>query len=125
MATAHGAGLMVMPLLLELPAGAAAGSHEAHDAAMAAFAGSLWTGLLAIVVHTAAMLLAAGIIAWLIYAWVGLSVLRRAWINLDLVWSLVLIATGVVFLGLSGIDLLPAGGGGDHHAHLVPPSQRF
>ncbi len=107
MATAHGAGLMVMPLLLELPHGAAAGpgSHGAHDAAMLALAGSIWVGLLAVAVHTLAMLLAAGAIAWVIFAWVGLAVLRRAWINLDLVWSIVLIATGAIFLVLAGIDL--------------------
>ncbi len=104
MATAHGAGLMVMPVLLELPAGAAA-SIGAHGAHMSAFAGSLWTGLLAVTVHTLAMLVAAGAIAWVIFAWVGLAVLRRAWINLDLLWSAMLIGTGVVFLVLAGLDL--------------------
>jgi len=116
MATAHGAGLMVMPVLLELPAGAAGAAHGAHDAVLAVFAGSLWTGLLAVTVHTLAMLAAAGAIAWLVYAWVGVAVLRRAWINLDLIWSGALIATGVVFLVLAGLDLVP-GGGGHHHAH--------
>ena len=107
MATAHGAGLMVMPLLLELPAGTAAASHGAHDHVMVTFAGSLWTGLLAVVVHTAAMLIAAGLIAWLIFAWIGLAVLRRAWINFDLVWTIALIATGAIFLVLAGLDLAP------------------
>jgi hypothetical protein len=117
MATAHGAGLMVLPVLLELPAGGAGGSsHGGHDAVMAVFAGSLWTGLLAVTVHTLAMLAAAGLIAWLVYAWVGVAVLRRAWINLDLIWSAVLIATGAVFLLLAGLDLV-APGGGHHHAH--------
>jgi hypothetical protein len=104
MATAHGAGLMVMPVLLELPA-AQASAHGSHDAVLSGFAGSLWIGLLAVVVHTAAMLLAAGLIAWVIYAWIGLAVLRRAWINLDLVWSIVLIGTGAIFLVLAGLDL--------------------
>jgi hypothetical protein len=116
MATAHGAGLMVMPVLLELPAGGAGSSHDAHDAVLAVFAGSLWTGLLAVTVHTLAMLAAAGAIAWLVYAWVGVAVLRRAWINLDLIWSAALIATGAVFLVLAGLDLVPQGGG-HHHAH--------
>src|SRR5262245_25804939 len=115
MATAHGAGLMVLPVLLELPAAGAGGSsHGAHDAVLAVFAGSLWMGLLAVMVHTLAMLIAAGLIAWLIYAWVGVAVLRRAWINLDLVWSGALIATGAVFLLLAGLDLVPGGG---HHHH--------
>jgi hypothetical protein len=120
MATAHGAGLMVMPVLLELPAGAAGaahGAHDAHGAVMAVFAGSLWTGLLAVTVHTLAMLAAAGTIAWLVYAWVGVAILRRAWINLDLVWSATLIATGAVFLVLAGLDLVPPGGGHLHAHH--------
>jgi len=118
MATAHGAGLMVMPVLLELPAGAATSmdAHGAHDAVMSTFAGSLWTALLAVTVHTVAMLIAAGAIAWVIFAWVGLAVLRRAWINLDYVWSAMLIATGAVFLVLAGLDLVPAGAG-HHHGH--------
>jgi hypothetical protein len=102
MATAHGAGLMVMPVLLELPA---APSHGSHDAVVSALAGSLWIGLLAVTVHTVAMLVAAGAIAWVIYAWVGLAVLRRAWINLDVVWSAVLIGTGLIFLLFAGLDL--------------------
>jgi hypothetical protein len=110
MATAHGAGLMVVPVLLELPAGA--GESLGHGGHM--LAGSLWTGLLAVGVHTLAMLVAAGAIAWVIFAWVGLAVLRRAWINLDLLWSLALIATGAVFLVLAGIDLVPAGAGHHH-----------
>jgi hypothetical protein len=115
MATAHGAGLMVMPILLELPATA----HGGHDAVMAAFAGSLWTGVLAVAVHTLAMLIAAGAIAWLIFAWVGLAVLRRAWINLDLVWTAVLIGTGVIFLVLAGLDLVPHGAAHHHAADLT------
>jgi hypothetical protein len=114
MATAHGAGLKVMPVLLEMP-GAPAHPHGAHDAALSAFAGSLWTGLLAVLVHTAAMLLAAGLVAWAIFAWIGLAILRRAWINLDLVWSLVLIATGAIFLVLAGADLLSRDPAHHHH----------
>jgi hypothetical protein len=112
MATAHGAGLMVMPVLLELPAGAAP-AHGSHDAVVSALAGSLWIGLLAVTVHTVAMLVAAGAIAWVIYAWVGLAVLRRAWINLDVVWSVVLIGTGLIFLLFAGLDL--AGAPASHH----------
>ena len=103
MATAHGAGLMIMPVLLELPAGP--GSHLDHDAALLPFAGSLATALVAVAVHTLAMLIAAGLIAWVIFAWVGLAILRRAWINLDLLWSVALIGTGAVSLLLFGIDL--------------------
>jgi hypothetical protein len=105
MATAHGAGLMVMPVLLELPAGPSSLSHLDHDAVLVPFAGSIATGLLAVVVHTLAMLIAAGLIAWAVFAWIGLAILRRAWINLDLLWSAALIGAGATFLLLAGIDL--------------------
>jgi hypothetical protein len=95
----------------------AAPAHDAHEPVLSAFTGSIWTGLLAVVVHTAAMLLAAGLIAWVIFAWIGLAILRRAWINLDLVWSVVLIGTGAIFLVLAGVDLLSPGPA-HHHAGL-------
>jgi hypothetical protein len=118
MATAHGAGLMVVPVLIELPAAAKSlvADHGGHLAAVAALPPALWIGVLAATVHTLAMLVTAGIIAWVIYAWVGLAVLRRAWINLDVVWSLALIGTGAVFLLLAVIDL-GAGGGAHRHGH--------
>ena len=118
MATAHGAGLMVAPVLIELPAGAAgAADHSGHPGTIAALGNSLWIGILAISVHTLAMLVTAGLVAWLVYAWVGLALLRRAWINLDLLWSLALIATGAVFLVLAVLDL---GAGSSAHHHGLP-----
>jgi hypothetical protein len=119
MATAHGAGLMVVPVLIELPAPAKSlvADHGSHLAAVAVLPPALWIGVLAAAVHTLAMLVTAGIIAWVIYAWIGLAVLRRAWINLDVVWSLALIGTGAVFLLLAGIDL---GAGGGAHQHGLP-----
>ena len=116
MATAHGAGLMVVPVLIELPdsAHALAGGHDGHTPMLAALPGSLWIGILAVTVHTLAMLAAAAAVAWVIYAWIGLAVLRRAWINLDVLWSLALIATGAVFLLLAALDV---GGAGVHHGH--------
>lgn len=105
MATAHGAGLMIVPVLLKLPLCAPPGmAPGAHDALMAALAGSLWTGLLAVAVHTAAMLAVAGLIAWLVLRWLGLGVLRSSWVNLDVLWSTSLIGVGVVFLGFIGAD---------------------
>ena len=105
MATAHGAGLMIVPVLLKLPLCAPPGmTLGAHAAMMAALAGSLWTGFLAVAVHTAAMLLVAGAIAWLVLRWLGLGVLRSGWVNLDLLWSTALIAVGVVFLGFIGVE---------------------
>jgi hypothetical protein len=107
MATAHGAGLMIMPVLLELPAGPASDSHLGHEGALLPFTGSLATGLVVVAVHTLAMLFATGLIAWMVFAWIGLAILRRAWINLDLIWSAALIGTGAISLLLYGIDLAP------------------
>jgi hypothetical protein len=107
MATAHGAGLMIVPMLLKLPLCAPPGmgmAPGAHTALMATLAGSLWTGFLAVAVHTAAMLTVAGLIAWLVLRWLGLGVLRSSWVNLDVLWSTALIGVGVVFLGFIGAD---------------------
>jgi hypothetical protein len=89
MATAHGAGLMLWPALLPLclsgPSGVAG-----LDPARAAIMG--------IGLHTLAMLTVTTAVAVAVYQWVGLEILRRAWINLDLVWTLALIAAGVLLL---------------------------
>ena len=111
MANAHGAGLMVAPLLLAIPVRATrmvSLTHH-HGAALAAFAGSVWFGVSAVLMHTAAMLIVTGLIAWVVYSWVGLMILRRSWINLDLLWSAALIGVGAVLLALAMADLAPWG----------------
>jgi hypothetical protein len=97
MATAHGAGLMLIPVLLEMPIGTGHGEH-AHMAAMTSLGRSTTTALAAIAIHTLAMLAVAGAVAIAVYEWIGLAFLRRAWINLDLMWVLVLIGAGVILL---------------------------
>jgi hypothetical protein len=93
MATAHGAGLMLLPVLM--PMTAAAGHAHAH----AAPAGdALALSLAALAVHTLAMLLTTALVALLVHDWLGVAVLRRAWINLDLVWTAALVATGALLL---------------------------
>ncbi len=104
MATAHGAGLMVLPLLLP-PSGAtepmammkpmAHGSHAAHSTLAASFASGPVGGLVATLAHTLGYLAVMGLIAVLVYEKLGLQLLRKAWINLDLIWAAALIATGV------------------------------
>lgn len=90
MASAHGAGLMVVPVLL-----AATGRPSAH----AGHGGAALDGaLLATVVHAAGYLAVAGVLALVVYERVGVGVLRRAWINVDLFWALSLIVTGLVVL---------------------------
>jgi hypothetical protein len=53
-------------------------------------------GIFATGVHTAGYLAVTGLIAWIVYKKVGLAVLRKAWFNVDLLWAVALIATGVV-----------------------------
>ena len=86
MASAHGAGLMVAPLLL---------GPSAMD--MPASAGAA-VGLMAALVHTAGYLLVTGVVAVIVYEYFGVLFLRRAWINLDLIWAVALVLTGVATL---------------------------
>lgn len=91
MASAHGAGLMLVPVLLPL---ARVGSPATHLTA----SGSIPVSLAAVGVHTLAMLAVTGVIAVVVYEWVGVACLRRGWINLDLLWTLALVATGLIVL---------------------------
>lgn len=103
MASAHGAGLMLMPVLLRLqPDAAAHVAHADHDGeaavlVLSASAGQLaFVDLIAIAVHTVAMLAVMAAIALIVYQKVGLKILRSAWINLDRIWAGALVATGAV-----------------------------
>ena len=95
MATAHGAGLMLVPFLPVLGGGAAV---HAHGAGHHAVTGSLPVVAAAVGAHTLAMLVATGAAAVLVYEWVGVAFLRRGWINLDLLWSAALVLTGLFLL---------------------------
>jgi hypothetical protein len=97
MATAHGAGLMLIPILLGMPVVAPHAEH-AHMAAMAPLDASASVALTALCVHTLAMLATAGVVAVVVHDWVGLAFLRRGWINLDFVWVIVLIGAGAALL---------------------------
>ncbi|MFG2049195.1 hypothetical protein ACGFIW_17425 [Micromonospora sp. NPDC048935] len=92
MSSAHGAGLMLVPVLVAEPV---AGGHSGHLAS--APAGAL-SGLAAAGVHTAAMLGVALAVAMLVYQVLGVGVLRRAWFNVDRLWAGVLVAAGLVTL---------------------------
>ena len=95
MATAHGAGLMLVPFLLPTASHGAAAGHHAGNHAIGA---SLLLSMMAIATHTLAMLLVTGAIAVLVYDWVGVAFLRRGWINLDPLWTVALIAAGLLLL---------------------------
>jgi hypothetical protein len=96
MASAHGAGLMVVPFLLGSSTVEAADQMAGHhhvSAATSPLAAVLATGI-----HTAAYLAVTGLIAWVVYSKFGLTVLRKAWLNLNLVWAAALVVTGLVTL---------------------------
>jgi hypothetical protein len=94
MASAHGAGLMVLPLVLGDAPVAAHAQHVA-TASLISVAGLEWSGVLAALVHSAGYLLVTGVIAVLVYERLGLRFLRTAWVNLDLIWALALVVTGL------------------------------
>lgn len=96
MASAHGAGLMVLPLLLGSSTVEAADQMAAHHHTSAAT--SPLAALLATGIHTAAYLAVTGLTAWVVYSKFGLTVLGKAWINLNLVWAAALVVTGLVTL---------------------------
>jgi len=100
MASAHGAGLMLVPFFLPSPAGGESHHHDAHQAHAWAFANFSAPSLLiaAVVVHTFGYLLTTALVAIVVYEKVGVAILRRAWFNLDLVWMLALMITGVFIL---------------------------
>lgn len=93
MASAHGAGLMVLPLLIP----SVTGAHSMHQmsALPLAVANIEWSGVWATLVHTAGYLLVTGLLAVIVYERVGLKFLRTAWVNLDLVWAAALVVTGI------------------------------
>ncbi len=98
MATAHGAGLMLIPVLLGMSVGDAHSEHLQHVAEISPVGSSLGTALAALGVHTVAMLVAAGAVAVVVYEWAGLAFLRRSWINVDLIWVFALVGAGLILL---------------------------
>jgi hypothetical protein len=117
MASAHGAGLMVVPLVLGDETQVPAGAHMHHatlngpaqesapvmtgeDAPMQATLMSGPSGLAATLLHTLGYLLATGLIAIVVFEKTGIGILRRAWFNLDVIWAGTLIATGLLSLFL-------------------------
>jgi hypothetical protein len=89
MSTAHGAGLMLFPVLIGDPT---------HAQAVPSGTDSLVADAVAVAVHSITMLVAMGAVAILVYEKLGLGVLRRAWLNLDRVWATAVVAAGAVTL---------------------------
>jgi hypothetical protein len=102
MSTAHGAGLMLTPVLLQFNTGAPPthGGHAGH--VTAASMGLPSSELLAVGVHTAAMFAVMAVVAIVVYEKLGLRLLRRAWFNLDFLWTGAILLAGVLTLFSAG-----------------------
>ena len=91
MATAHGAGLMLLPFAIGLCATATSTPQ---------LGGGLGVAALVSIAHTAAMLSSGLVAAWIVYRYLGLRVLNRAWVNLDGVWGVSLVIAGGASLAM-------------------------
>ena len=96
MASAHGAGLMLLPFVTasialpkaSMPMPMPEPPSDAH----------VLSGILMVAVHTAGYVLTMAGIAFLVYAKLGVGFLRSAWFNVDLVWAIALFVAGFVAL---------------------------
>jgi hypothetical protein len=96
MASAHGAGLMMLPIVLT-------GSHAHHHAVSQGAASGVWATL----IHTLGYFIVTAAVALLVYQKFGLAMLRRSWFNLDLIWAIALVVTGFfALLDLKSINSL-------------------
>jgi hypothetical protein len=98
-ALAHGAGLMLVPIFLGIcmPEQISSG----HRAASMLMSGSLGSAILVAVIHTLAMIFSGGVLAIVIYFWLGLKSLRKTFFNIDIVWAFSLIVVGTIGIYLA------------------------
>ena len=98
MSTAHGAGLMVAPVLIGAGAAGAAeaSDHELHHVQMAAM--SPLAGALALLLHVAMMVAVMGVVAVVVYEKLGVAVLRQAWLNTEWLWASAFVMAGLLTL---------------------------
>jgi hypothetical protein len=87
MATAHGAGLMLVPALMPLCGNDPGFGH-----------GVFLMSLAAVGVHMLATLIVTGVIAFAVYSWIGLDMLRSSWINFDALWTAMLVVAGLLLI---------------------------
>jgi hypothetical protein len=92
MASAHGAGLMILPVVITLPSVHAVSGHAMHAPLSQDPLNAVWGTL----VHTAGYLILTLAMAVLVYVKLGLALLRSAWFNLDLAWAVALICSGIL-----------------------------
>ena len=106
MASAHGAGLMLVPVLLKLSGTMHEMGHQAHEAHEHWGHGvhlfltnpEALADLTAVAVHTLSMFTVMAMVALLVYDKLGLMILKRTWFNVDLLWAGALVGTGVITL---------------------------
>jgi hypothetical protein len=98
-AIAHGAGLMLVPIYLGLCR--AADLNRGHEAAGALIDANLGMAVLVSVAHSVTMIAAGGILAWLVYRYLGLKFVSQSWFNLDATWSSSLILVGALSLAIN------------------------
>jgi len=98
-AIAHGAGLMLVPIYLGLCR--ASDLDKGHQAAGALINFNLGMAVLTSVVHSASMIAAGGLSAWLVYRYLGLKLMQRSWFNLETTWAVSLILVGAIALAFS------------------------
>lgn len=107
-AIANGAGLMLVPIYLGLCR--SSGMDRAHQAAQSLIDANLRMALFVSGVHASAMMIAGGLLAWLVYRYLGLKFVSRSWFNLDAIWAVSLILVGMLSLAVNAAA--PVGGAG-------------
>jgi len=99
MSTAHGAGIMVAPVLIGLQGTVDRSGAKAHDQAdLGLLNASLGVGAVGIALHVAAMLAVMGVVAIVVYERLGLKVLRTAWLNTDRLWAAAFVLAAFITL---------------------------
>ena len=105
-ATAHGAGLMLVPIYLGICGFLESGNtvDNGHAAAQSLMAGNITMAFLVAAAHTFAMTFAGAVIAVFVYMWFGLKFISKSWFNLDLIWAISLLVVGAfgIWSALSG-----------------------
>jgi hypothetical protein len=106
MASAHGAGLMLAPVLLKLSGTMREMEHQANEAhehwghSVHLFLTNpeALADLAAVAVHTLSMFAVMAVVALIVYDRLGLMILKRTWFNVDLLWAAALVGAGVITL---------------------------
>jgi hypothetical protein len=96
MSSAHGAGLMLVPFVTPSHAADTMPGMPGMPAAPA-YTGVV-TSLAYVAVHTLGYVVTLTAIAYVVYAKVGVSFLRTGWLNVDAIWSVALVVTGIIAL---------------------------